>query len=63
MTMKAKYVWDQSYKAAILETDDKRLPNRLHAAKGAIDRRFRNCRSIMEVCPKNGKPWPMRLPD
>jgi hypothetical protein len=38
--MRADYVWEESYKAAILETDDKKLPNRLHAAKGAIDRRL-----------------------
>jgi hypothetical protein len=35
--MKADYVWEESYKAAILETDDAKLPNRLRAAKGAID--------------------------
>jgi hypothetical protein len=38
--MRADYVWEESYKAAILETDDKKLPNRLHAVKGAIDRRL-----------------------
>jgi hypothetical protein len=38
--MRADYVWEESYKAAILETDDKKLPNRLHAAKGAIDTRL-----------------------
>jgi hypothetical protein len=38
--MRADYVWDESYKAAILETDDKKLPNRLQAAKGAIDTRL-----------------------
>lgn len=38
--MRADYVWDESYKAAILETDDKKLPNRLHAAKDAIDARL-----------------------
>jgi len=38
--MRADYVWEESYKAAILETDDTKLPNRLHAAKGAIDRRL-----------------------
>ncbi len=38
--MRADYVWEESYKAAILETDDKKLPNRLHAAKGAIDVRL-----------------------
>jgi hypothetical protein len=38
--MKADYVWEESYKTAILETDDAKLPNRLRAAKGAIDTRL-----------------------
>jgi hypothetical protein len=38
--MKAHYVWEESYQAAILETDDKKLPNRLQAAKAAIDNRI-----------------------
>jgi len=38
--MRADYVWEESYKAAILETDDKVLPHRLHTAKGAIDKRL-----------------------
>ncbi len=38
--MRADSVWEESYKAAILETDDKKLPNRLHAAKSAIDTRL-----------------------
>ena len=38
--MKADYVWEESYKAAILETHDKELPNRLHTAKAAIDKRL-----------------------
>jgi hypothetical protein len=38
--MKADYVWEKSYKTAILETDDKELPNRLHTAKAAIDKRL-----------------------
>jgi hypothetical protein len=36
-TMRADYVWDESYKAAVLETDDNKLPDRIRAAKGAID--------------------------
>ncbi len=39
--MKAHYVWEESYKAAILETDDKKLQNRIQAAKAAIDNRLR----------------------
>ena len=38
--MRADYVWEESYKAAILETDDAKLPNLLQAAKGAIDTRL-----------------------
>jgi hypothetical protein len=38
--MKAHYVWEESYKAAILETDDKKLRVRLQAAKAAIDNRL-----------------------
>jgi hypothetical protein len=38
--MRADYVWHESYKAAILETDDKKLPNLLQAAKAAIDDRL-----------------------
>jgi len=38
--MKAHYVWEESYEAAILETDDKKLPKRIQAAKSAIDDRL-----------------------
>jgi hypothetical protein len=38
--MRADYVWQQSYQAAILETDNEKLPNRLQAAKAAIDNRL-----------------------
>jgi hypothetical protein len=38
--MKADYVWEEVYTAAILETDDAKLPNRLRAAKAAIDSRL-----------------------
>jgi hypothetical protein len=38
--LRAEYVWDEAYKAAILETDDKELPNRLRTAKSAIDKRL-----------------------
>ena len=38
--MRADYVWDESYKAAVLETDDTRMLDRLRAAKGAIDSRL-----------------------
>lgn len=35
--MKTDYIWQESYQAAIIETDDGQLPNRLKAAKAAID--------------------------
>jgi hypothetical protein len=38
--MRADYVWQGSYQAAILETDDNKLPNSLEAAKAAIDNRI-----------------------
>jgi hypothetical protein len=38
--MRADYVWEESYEAAILETDDKKLPNRILAAKAAINTRL-----------------------
>jgi hypothetical protein len=38
--MQADYVWQESYQAAMIETDDKMLPNRLQLAKAAIDTRL-----------------------
>jgi hypothetical protein len=38
--MKTEYTWQKSYQAAIMETDDGKLPNRLKAAKVAIDNRL-----------------------
>jgi len=38
--MKADYVWEEVYAAAILETEDTKLPDRLHVAKAAIDTRL-----------------------
>jgi hypothetical protein len=38
--MRADYVWQESYQAAILETDDRKLPQRLQVAKAAIDDRL-----------------------
>ena len=35
--VKAAYVWEELYKATILETDDTKLPNSVQAAKAAID--------------------------
>ncbi len=38
--MRADYVWDEEYKAALLETHDNELPSRLRRAKAAIDKRL-----------------------
>ncbi len=38
--MKAEYAWQETYQAAIIETDDGKLPNRLQVAKAAIDNRL-----------------------
>jgi len=38
--MKAHHVWEELYKAAVLELDREKLPDRLHAAKAAIDDRL-----------------------
>ena len=35
--MTPEYIWQELYQAAIIETDDGKLPNRLRAAKAAID--------------------------
>ena len=42
LPLKTNYVWDELYEAAILETDYVRLPQRLQAAKAAIDDRLHN---------------------
>ena len=39
-TVKTDHVWTELYQAAILETDDGKLQERLHAAKAAIDTRL-----------------------
>ena len=38
--MKADDVWQELYKAAVLEADDEKLQERIQAAKGAIDARL-----------------------
>lgn len=43
--MKANYAWNEPYLAAILETDDAKLPNRLETAKAAIDARLHELQS------------------
>jgi hypothetical protein len=43
--MKTDYAWNEPYRAAILETDDAKLPNRLKTAKTAIDARLHELQS------------------
>ena len=38
--MRADYVWEESYKAAILETDDNKVADCIRSAKHAIDNRL-----------------------
>ena len=38
--MRAEYVWVEVYKAALVETDEGKLPNRIQAAKVAVDNRL-----------------------
>ncbi len=38
--MRPDYVWDEVYKAARAETNESKLPNRIQAAKAAIDDRL-----------------------
>jgi hypothetical protein len=38
--MRPDFVWDESYKAAVLETDDKKMVERIQGAKGAIEARL-----------------------
>jgi hypothetical protein len=38
--MSTEYVWEEMYKAALVETDIGKLPTRVQAAKAAIDNRL-----------------------
>jgi len=60
-TMKPHHVWEESYEAAMLETDDKKLPNLFRQQRPQLTPDSTNCSLIMEVRPKNGKLSPMRL--
>lgn len=40
INMRAEYVWEEVYKAAMVEIDDGKLPHRIQAAKAAIDNRL-----------------------
>jgi hypothetical protein len=54
--MNADYVWEKSYKTAILETDDTKLPNCLQAAKAAIDKRLQEIQMSEGGTPQGGTP-------
>jgi hypothetical protein len=43
--VEAKYVWTEPFTAAVLETDNARMPERLKTAKAAIDARLRELQS------------------
>jgi len=58
--MRAEYVWEEVYKAALVETDECKLPNRIQAAKVAIDNGLYELRWTMVVHPKNVKLSAMR---
>ena len=38
--MSAEYIWEEVYKAALVETDLGKLPTRVQAAEAAIDNRL-----------------------
>ena len=59
--MKADHAWEEVYAAAILETDDTKLPDRLHVAKAAIDTRLHELQFDHGGSPKNGKRSAMPL--
>ncbi len=59
--MKAAFLWEELYEAAILETDDEQLQKRIKAAKARLTPDFTNCSSTMEVRPKKGNVSAMRL--
>jgi hypothetical protein len=39
--MRGEYVWDEAYRAALVETDDTKLGELIEAARSAIDDRLR----------------------
>ena len=43
--MKANHVWEELYKAAVVETDSEKLPKRIQAAKASIDARIHEMQS------------------
>jgi hypothetical protein len=43
--MKANDVWEELYKAAVVETDSEKLPKRIQAAKASIDARIHEMQS------------------
>jgi hypothetical protein len=59
--MESPHMWYEQYKAALLETDRAKLPQRIQAAKSAIDDRLRNYSWITEEPRTNGRPSAMRL--
>jgi len=52
--MSAEYIWEEVYKAALVETDLGKLPTRVQAAKAAIDNRLHELQLDQGGCPKSG---------
>jgi len=59
--MRAEYVWEKVYKAAMLETNVKELPNRIQAAKAAIDDRLYDLQQDHGGAPQERQATAMHL--
>jgi hypothetical protein len=44
MTVSVDYIWKETYHAALVEADENKLPERIRAAKTAIDTRLHELR-------------------
>jgi len=50
--MRADYVWEEAYKAALLETDEGRLRERLQVARAAIETRLQEMQIDVRSTPE-----------
>src|ERR1700733_7240992 len=50
--MRELYSWEKLYQAAILETEEAKLHDLIHAAKAAIDRRLKEMQSHHDETPE-----------
>ena len=56
----SRYTWKELYTAAILETDNKRLPERIRLAEESIAFRLislKAVRRITKICARSKLPW------